>query len=238
MEERLQKLLSAHGVGSRRAMEQYILDGRVTVNGRTALLGEKADPERDVIAVDGVVLSRPPELTYLMLNKPAGCVTTLSDDRGRKTVADLVAGCAVRVWPVGRLDYDSEGLLLMTNDGALTHSLIHPSREVEKEYRAEVTGDAESALPVLNGPMELDGTPLAPAKAALLERVGKRSVLSIVIHEGKYRQVRRMCAAAGLTVVRLCRIREGGLHLDPDLAAGQWRFLTESEIASLRKLHD
>ena len=234
MEERLQKILSAHGVGSRRAMEQYILDGRVTVNGRIAQLGQKADPGRDTIAVDNIPLITKPTPVYLMLHKPRGCVTTLSDEHGRLTVADLVQDCGERVWPVGRLDYDSEGLLIMTNDGTLTQTLIHPSHGVEKEYRAEVIGNAAAVLNALNEPMELDGVLLAPAKVRILEHRGKRTVLSVIIHEGKNRQVRRMCASVGLTVVRLCRVREGNLHLDLTLAPGQWRNLTESEIAFLQ----
>lgn len=235
MEERLQKILSAYGIGSRRAAEQWIQAGRVTVNGRTAALGEKADPERDKICLDGAPVNRKPEAVYLMLNKPQGCVTTLSDERGRKTVAELVTGCGERVWPVGRLDYDSEGLLLLTNDGDLTHKLTHPGREVEKEYHVEVTGDAEAALPVLRGKMELDGVPLAPARVTLLGADGKRTRLSIVIHEGKNRQVRRMCAMAGLSVVRLRRVREGGLLLDSALRLGQWRFLTKEEVEILQE---
>ena len=236
MEERLQKILSAYGVGSRRAMEQYIKEGRVAVNGVTAKLGEKADSERDCITVDGVVLTESPKPVYIMLNKPQGYVTTLSDDRGRATVAELVVGCGVRVWPVGRLDYDSEGLLLLTNDGDLTHRLTHPGHEVEKEYRVEATGDLKKGLPILCSPMELDGMPLLPALIRDLGEDGKRHILSITIREGKNRQVRRMCAAAGLTVVRLCRIREGNLHLDKALAPGAWRHLSEAEIANLRDL--
>lgn len=235
MEERLQKILSAYGVCSRRTAEQWITAGRVTVNGRTAALGEKADPERDEICLDGTPVNRRPEAVYLMLNKPRGCVTTLSDERGRKTVVELVTGCGERVWPVGRLDYDSEGLLLLTNDGDLTHKLTHPGREVEKEYHVEVTGDAEAALPVLRGKMELDGMPLSPARVTLLGAEGKRTRLSIVIHEGKNRQVRRMCAMAGLTVVRLRRVREGGLLLDGTLPPGQWRFLTKAEVEILQE---
>lgn len=229
MEERLQKLLSARGVLSRRAAEQAIREGRVTVNGAAAQLGQKADPDRDEIAVDGVRLNEPPEeRVYLMLNKPRGYVTTLSDEQGRKTAAELVADCGRRVWPVGRLDLNSEGLLLFTDDGALTHRLLHPSHEVEKEYHVWVTGDAAAALPLLRRPMTLDGVRLRPARVRLLSRGESAARLSIVIHEGKYRQVRRMCAQAGLTVVRLRRVREGELTLG-DLKSGQWRYLTEEE---------
>ena len=147
MEERLQKLLSAAGVCSRRRAEAYIQEGRVTVNGRTAELGDKADPDRDRVEVDGAVLSAPAGHTYLLLNKPRGYVTTLSDEKGRRTVAQLTADCPARVWPVGRLDMDSEGLLLLTDDGALTQRLTHPSHQVEKEYRVWVSGDIGRALP-------------------------------------------------------------------------------------------
>ncbi len=228
MEERLQKLLSAAGVCSRRAAEEYIRLGRVTVNGAAAALGDKADPDRDLVAVDGVPLPRRAETVWLMLNKPRGYVTTLSDEKGRRTAAELVAGCGVRVWPVGRLDMDSEGLLLFTNDGPGTDALLHPRHEVEKEYRVTVEGDVKAALPILSGPLELDGVPLATAQ---VKQLGPDE-LSVVIHEGKNRQVRRMCALAGLTVKRLRRVREGSLTLG-DLPVGKWRYLTQQEAAEL-----
>lgn len=233
MEERLQKLLSACGVTSRRAAEGYIEAGRVTVNGTAARVGDKADLDRDRVEVDGVPLRPGGAHTYLLLNKPRGYVTTLSDEKGRKTVADLVSGCGARVWPVGRLDLDSEGLLLMTDDGDLTQRLLHPSHEVEKEYLVSVAGDVDGALPVLTGPLSLDGAPLAPAKAGVLSRDGEgRARLSVVIHEGRNRQVRRMCALAGLEVKRLKRVREGNMTLG-DLPAGRWRRLTAAEVALL-----
>ncbi|WP_251446463.1 pseudouridine synthase [Vermiculatibacterium agrestimuris] len=232
MEERLQKLLSAAGVCSRRSAERYITEGRVKVNGVPAQLGMKADPERDEITVDGTALPQTEKRVWLMLNKPAGRVTTLSDEKGRKTAAELVADCGVRVWPVGRLDIDSEGLLLFTNDGEGTHHLLHPGHEVEKEYHVIVEGDASAALPILNGPMELDGELLAPAKVSLLDQRSASARLSVIIHQGKNRQVRRMCAAAGLTVKRLRRVREGTLHLG-ELPAGKWRWLTGEEVSQL-----
>lgn len=228
MEERLQKILSTAGLCSRRRGEEYLLQGRVTVNGRPAGLGDKADPERDTVELDGVAVVRPAAFTYLMLHKPRGYITSLSDEKGRPTVAELVKDCPARVWPVGRLDWDSEGLLLFTNDGALTQKLIHPSHEVEKEYIVTVKGDVDSALPILEGPMELDGVPLSPARVKVLG--GNR--LSIVIHQGKNRQVRRMCALAGLEVLRLKRVREGPLLLG-DLPRGQWRPLGDAEVAAL-----
>lgn len=235
MEERLQKLLSACGVGSRRAMEEWITAGRVTVNGQVAHLGDKADLDRDEIAVDGVLLRPEGERVYLMLHKPRGYVTTLSDERGRKTVSQLVADCGRRVWPVGRLDLDSEGLLLMTDDGELTQRMIHPSHQVEKEYLVWVVGDVNKGLPILSGPMELDGDLLAPAQVKRGRASGGVTQLSITIHQGKNRQVRRMCAKAGLTVMRLKRIREGTLLLDRNLRPGQWRLLTRDEVALLCK---
>jgi len=235
MEERLQKLLSACGVGSRRAMEDWITAGRITVNGEVAHLGDKADLDRDEIAVDGVPLRPEGDRLYLMLHKPRGYVTTLSDERGRKTVAQLVDHCGRRVWPVGRLDLDSEGLLLMTDDGELTQRLIHPSHGVEKEYLVWVVGDVNKGLPILSGPMELDGEPLAPAQVKRGRASGGVTQLSVTIHQGKNRQVRRMCAKAGLTVIRLKRIREGRLQLDRTLRPGQWRLLTREEVTLLRQ---
>ena len=231
MEERLQKLLSAAGVCSRRRAEDYIEAGRVTVTGRVAGLGDKADLSRDTVALDGVELGPVPEPVYLMLNKPRGFVSTLSDEQGRRTAPGLVAGCGVRVWPVGRLDLDSEGLLLFTNDGALTHKLLHPSHEVDKQYLVLVTGDIDAALPLLSGPMELDEVALAPAQ---VDRLGP-NLLSVIIHEGRNRQVRRMCAQAGLTVKALRRVREGNIQLG-GLKLGTWRFLTEEEVEQLRRI--
>lgn len=228
MEERLQKLISAAGICSRRKAEELLNEGRVTVNGRAASLGEKADLEKDTILVDGMPLSRPSSHTYIMLHKPRGFVTTLSDEKGRKTVAQLVADSPVRVWPVGRLDMDSEGLLLLTDDGELTHRLTHPSHKIEKEYHVRVTGDVAAALPKLSVPMTVDGELMT---ADRVERTGEHT-LTIVIHQGKNRQVRRMCAAAGLTVTRLIRVREGELLLG-DLKRGCWRELTGDEVKRL-----
>lgn len=232
MEERLQKLLSAAGVCSRRTAEEYIAAGRVTVNGRVARIGEKADPEKDAVLVDGKPLGQGEERIWLMLHKPRGYVTTLSDERGRRTAAELVADCGVRVWPVGRLDLNSEGLLLFTNDGEGTNRLLHPSHEVEKEYHVTVAGDVAAALPILSGPLELDGQSLAPAEVRLINSTPEGGVLSVVIHEGKNRQVRRMCALAGLEVRRLVRVREGSLALGT-LPSGKWRFLTTKETEDL-----
>ena len=233
MKERLQKLLSAAGVCSRRAAEGYITAGRVTVNGENALLGQQADPETDDIRVDGVPLGREPEAVYLMLNKPRGYVTTVSDEQGRKTVMDLLTGVSTRVYPVGRLDRDSEGLLLLTNDGALTHRL-HPSHEVSKEYRVTVSGPVEHAAERLSRIRDVVGLPIRPAEVRELSRKGNRAELSVTIHEGRNRQIRRMCAQCGLEVLRLQRVREHCLELGT-LPLGQWRYLTAEEIAGLEE---
>ena len=229
MEERLQKLLSAAGVCSRRRAEEYIQEGRVTINGKTAQLGDRADPTRDRVEVDGTALPAPADYTYLILNKPRGYVTTMSDEKGRRTAAELVTDCPARVWPVGRLDMDSEGLLLFTDDGALTHRLTHPSHKVEKEYRVWVRGDMDRALPILSAPVVDGGETLI---ADRVERTGKNTLI-VVIHQGKNRQVRRMCAAAGLKVERLQRVREGEVRLGR-LKIGTWRPLTSEEICVLQ----
>lgn len=233
MKERLQKILSAAGVCSRRAAEGYLTAGRITVNGETAQLGQQADPETDDIRVDGVPLGREPETVYLMLNKPRGYVTTVSDEQGRKTVMDLLTGIHTRIYPVGRLDRDSEGLLLLTNDGALTQRLLHPSHEVSKEYHVTVSGPVEHAAENLRRIRDVAGMAIRPAEVQMLRREGNRAELRIVIHEGRNRQIRRMCARCGLEVLRLQRVREHCLELGT-LPLGQWRYLTAAEIAALK----
>ena len=236
MAERLQKLISMAGLTSRRKAEEWIQAGRVTVNGQTAGLGDQADPQRDDIRVDGIPLGQKSAHTYLMLNKPRGYVTTLSDEKGRKDVTQLVSGCGVRVWPVGRLDMDSEGLLLLTDDGAMTERLTHPRHGVDKEYMVWVTGDAEQAIPILRRPMLLDGgEQVDGAQVRLGPEKDGVTRLNVVIRQGKNRQVRRMCAGAGLKVLRLKRVREGGLCLDRGLAPGRWRLLTEEELKQLKQ---
>lgn len=233
MKERLQKILSAAGVCSRRAAEGYLTVGRITVNGELAQLGQQADPETDDIRVDGVPLGREPETVYLMLNKPRGYVTTVSDEQGRKTVMDLLTGIHTRIYPVGRLDRDSEGLLLLTNDGALTQRLLHPSHEVSKEYHVTVSGPVEHAAENLRRIRDVAGMAIRPAEVQMLRREGNRAELRIVIHEGRNRQIRRMCARCGLEVLRLQRVREHCLELGT-LPLGQWRYLTAAEIAALK----
>ena len=231
---RIQKLRSDHGILSRRKTEEYIRAGRITVNGRPADPGHPVTPA-DVIAIDGqrVRLQEKKELLYLMLHKPRGYVTTTSDELGRRCVTQLVEGLDTRVYPVGRLDRDSEGLLLMTNDGDFAQRLAHPSHGLEKEYRVTVSGRLEGCRERLAALSALeDGTPIAPARVAVLARRGGRWVLSVVICQGLNRQVRRMCALAGLEVARLVRVREGPLELG-SLPGGRWRRLTEEELAAV-----
>lgn len=233
MEERLQKLLSAAGLCSRRRAEAYLRAGRVTVNGVPAALGDRADPDRDTVALDGRPVDFSRERVYVMLHKPRGYVTTLSDERGRPTAAALVSGCGTRVYPVGRLDMASEGLLLLTNDGAFAQRLAHPSHGMEKEYLVAVSGELDGCDRRLAALRRLeDGSPIVPARVAVASRGEGRWTLSVVICQGLNRQVRRMCALCGLTVHRLRRVREGPLALG-DLPAGKWRHLTEDEVRAL-----
>ena len=233
MKERLQKILSGRGVASRRSAEEMIAAGRVCINGRIASLGESADPEVDEILLDGKPLPAQQEYQYIMLHKPRGYVTTMSDEKGRPTVAQLVADCGCRVYPVGRLDYDSEGLLLLTNDGEFANRLMHPSHEVKKTYDVWVTGFHQAATALLARPITLDGTPIRrPAVQLLWEDAGKAKY-RVTIHEGRNRQVRRMCEAAGMKVTRLCRICVGNVQLG-DLPKGKWRYLTDAEHAGLK----
>ncbi len=229
MAERLQKLLAAAGLCSRRMAEEWISAGRVCVNGVPALLGDRADPETDTITVDDQPLPTDTRRVYLMLNKPRGYVTTLSDEYGRHTAAELVSGCGARVYPVGRLDRDSEGLLLFTNDGDFAHRLLHPSHQVDKVYLVTVRGDIRGAAERLMAITELDGEPIAPAQARELSRREGQALLRVTIHQGKNRQIRRMCAGLGLHVEKLQRVEEDGLRLD-DLPIGKWRYLTAQEI--------
>ena len=235
MRERLQKILSARGLASRRQAEEMIRQGQVTVNGVPASLGDTADPETDQILVEGKALPGENPHVYILLNKPRGFVTTLSDEMGRKSVSQLVADCGTRVYPVGRLDMDSEGLLILTNDGDFANHMMHPGGEVEKVYRVAVKGYVPGAEERLKKPITLDGYTIRPPKVKLLKAEGDRAQLLVTIHEGRNRQVRRMCQAAEMTVMRLTRIREGSLSLG-DLPKGRWRELTKEEVQKLKSL--
>ncbi len=234
MKERLQKILSQRGVASRRRAEELISSGQVTVNGEIALLGCRADPDVDEIKVSDRNLPGRSNLVYIMLNKPRGVVTTLSDEKGRPNAAQLVADCGVRVWPIGRLDMDSEGLLLFTNDGEFSQMVAHPKTEVEKCYHVWVNGYTPEKEKLLCRRVELDGYKIAVPGIRCLKTDGDRAKLSVTIHEGRNRQVRRMCAMAGLNVHRLMRVSEGSIHMDK-LPVGTWRYLTENEILSLKR---
>ena len=233
MPERLQKILSARGVASRRKAEEMILSGRVTVDGAVAALGDCADPDNNVILVDGQPLPAREKHVYIMLNKPRGYVTTLSDEKGRPNAAQLVADCGLRVYPVGRLDMDSEGLLLFTNDGDFANELMHPKHEVNKTYLVWVTGYVPGGEVRLSRPITLDGYTIKPPKVILQKAEGSKAMLQVTIHEGRNRQIRRMCEAAGMTVTRLRRIREGAVALG-DLPPGKWRCLTPEEVQKLK----
>jgi 23S rRNA pseudouridine2605 synthase len=233
MMERLQKILAARGLCSRRKAEELISAGRVMVNGQVARLGQSADPDQDLIELDGKVIPSGDGYVYIMLHKPRGFVTTLSDEKGRPNVTQLV-DCGKRVYPIGRLDMDSEGLLLLTNDGEFANHLMHPKAEVDKTYEVWVTHFAPGGEKRLEKPIIIDGYTIKPPKVKLLFAQDDKARLHITIHEGRNRQVRRMCQAAGMHVTRLRRIAEGTVWLG-DLKKGAWRYLTQSEIDHLKK---
>ena len=236
MIERLQKILAQAGIASRRAAEELIISGRVAVNGRVVTeLGTKADQETDVITLDGKVVEAEKRRVYVLLNKPAGYVTTLSDPQGRPIVSELLKAIPERLFPVGRLDYNTEGLLLLTNDGALANRLMHPRHEVEKEYHVRVRGAVTpEQLASLSRGVRIEDGMTAPARVSVMKTSDNNTWISIAIHEGRYRQVRRMCAAVGLTVVRLKRARYGFLELGA-LRPGEYRFLSNEEIKALNQ---
>lgn len=230
---RLQKHLSECGIASRRKAEELIDAGKVRVNGRIARLSDKVDPKRDKVTVNGKNVIAVTNKVYIMLHKPRGFVTTMSDEFGRKSVADLVKDVGVKVFPVGRLDRDSEGLLLMTNDGEMANTLTHPSSLVNKTYRVTVAGEAdtESVEKLCNG-IELDGRKTLPCDVFVIERKPDRTVLNFIIHEGRNRQIRRMCEAVGLEVLRLKRTEIAGVKLGM-LPPGSWRELNAREMQRL-----
>jgi 23S rRNA pseudouridine2605 synthase len=230
--QRLQKVLAAAGVASRRACEELIAAGRVTVNGEVAELGSRCDPTADVVELDGERVNVDPDRVYVMLNKPRGVVTTADDPQGRPTVVDLVE-LPQRLYPVGRLDQDTEGLLLLTNDGELTHRLLHPSYEVERTYVALVPGPVrKKALAQLREGVELDDGLARARRARVLGEERGKALVELVLTEGRNREVRRMLGALGLTVERLARVAYGGVELG-ELRQGNWRFLTQAEVGAL-----
>ncbi len=233
MEERIQKIIAASGVCSRRKAEELITSGKVRVNGERANLGDKADAENDVIEVSGRVISGGARY-YIILNKPRGYITSLEDDRDRKTVNELV-DVGTRIHPVGRLDYNSEGLLIMTNDGALTYRLTHPSHEIPKGYIVTVRGKLEEAITTLKSSIEIDGRMTRPADVNVVREDSDGGLLHITLREGRNRQIRRMCEAANLKVLRLKRVSLGDLTLNK-LPVGRWRHLTEREVKYLKSL--
>jgi 23S rRNA pseudouridine2605 synthase len=231
-EQRLQKVMAAAGVASRRASEELIAAGRVTVNGEVAVLGSRCDPTTDRVEVDGERINVDPDRVYVLLNKPRGVVTTADDPHGRQTVVDLV-DLPQRLYPIGRLDQDTEGLLLLTNDGELTHQLLHPSFEVERVYVALVPGPVRKrTLAQLREGVELDDGMARVKRIRVLEEERSKALLEIVMTEGRKREVRRLLGAVGLSVERLARVAFGGVELG-ELGQGNWRFLTQREVGAL-----
>ena len=234
--ERIQKILSAWGVTSRRKAEEMIAAGRVTVNGRKASLGDSAYPEKDLLTLDGERIHPPGEKYYLALHKPRGYVTTLSDEKNRRCVAELIADLDTRVYPVGRLDKDSEGLLLLTNDGNFANKVAHPGGQVTKTYRVTVRPTVtEDQLALMEIGIEIDGMMTAPARVRVLAHEPGRVVLEMVLSEGRNREIRKMCEALGLEVARLKRIAIGPVRLGM-LQPGKYRELTKEELKALTAL--
>lgn len=235
MEERLQKIIAEMGIASRRKAEELIVEGRVTVNGKVALIGMKADPLKDHIKVDGRLLASAEKKVYFILNKPRGVMTSLGDPQGRPTVLDFLRDIKQRVFPVGRLDYDSEGLLLLTNDGELAHAILHPSKKIPKTYLVKVKGVLEEEdLERLRTGIRLDRGLTAPAKVKPMRKTENNSWLEMTIHEGKKRQIRRMLEKVGHPVMRLMRIRIDGIEMGR-LEPGKHRRLTLQELARIKR---
>ena len=233
---RIQKVLSDNGILSRRKAEEAILQKRVTVNGHLCQIGQKVNPRKDIIAIDGknIALQKKKKNVYIMLNKPRGYVTTTHDEKGRRCVADLVAEAPARVYPVGRLDLVSEGMLLFTNDGEFANAIMHPRNHIAKTYRVTVRPEPkEEQLITLSTGVEIEGKKTLPAAVHVLTREGGKSAVQITIYEGRNRQIRKMCEAVGLEVARLRRTSIGPLKLGM-LAPGEWRELSASELAAIR----
>lgn len=234
MEERIQKLIAASGFCSRRHAEELLRDCRVTVNGKTAILGQCADRDADTICIDGNPIHFSQSNIYIMLNKPRGFVTTAHDEKGRKNVLDLIP-LSERIYPVGRLDMYSEGLLLITNDGELTNALIHPAHQIDKTYLVTVHDCTPEKIDGMRQPMLIDGYRISPAEVLFISSKEDKTVLKITIHEGRNRQIRKMAAQCGLKISRLIRVQEGGLNLG-SLKTGKWRYLNDEEIAQLKNI--
>jgi len=234
MKERIQKILAKMGIASRRKAEEMIEEGRVIVNGKVARLGEKADPAVDHIKVDGKLLTKPEPKVYFIFNKPKGVVTSLYDPEGRPTIKDFLKGIRQRVYPVGRLDYDSEGLLILTNDGELAHSILHPSKEIQKTYMVKVKGKIdEDSIEKLRKGVKIEGGITAPAKVIKISETEENSWIEITIHEGRKRQIRRMLLKVGHPVLKLKRIKIANLKLG-SLKSGEIRRITPEELKKLR----
>jgi 23S rRNA pseudouridine2605 synthase len=235
MEQRLQKIIADMGITSRRKAEEMIGEGRVTVNGKTAVIGMKADLLRDHIKVDGKLLVSPEKKVYYIFNKPRGVVTSLSDPEGRPTVNDFLRGIRQRVFPVGRLDYDSEGLLLLTNDGEFTHAVLHPSKKVPKTYLVKIKGVLEDEdIAKLRTGIRLDRSVTAPAKVKRLKKTENNSWIEMTIYEGKKRQIRRMLEKVGHPVIRLIRVRINGLEMG-SLQPGSYRRIAPAEMKKIEE---
>ena len=228
---RIQKFFSDCGIMSRRAAEEEIASGRIKINGQIAKLGDKIDPVLDTIEYNGTIIrpNQSEHKTYIMLNKPRGYLSSVTDDRGRKCVTDLVSNLKTRVYPVGRLDMDSEGLLLLTDDGELTFKLTHPKHEFPKIYNVTLFGEiSDEQLQLLHNPIEINGRKTAPIGLKIITRHNNKTIIEITLHEGRNRQIRRMCEAADLKLTRLFRVAIGDLKLD--VPTGKWRFLTCAEV--------
>ncbi len=233
---RIQKFISDCGVMSRRKAEEEILNGKISVNGKKAVIGQKVSPTDDIVTYMGKIVERNDKKVYLMLNKPRGYVATLSDEKDRRCVADLVKDVNCRVYPIGRLDYNSEGVLLFTNDGEIANRLIHPKANVEKVYMVRIKGHIEDwQLEKLNGSMVIDGYHLKPVKVTVEDSSGENEVLRFVLHEGRNRQIRKMCEQVNLFITRLKRVSIGKIYLG-GLPSGKWRLLTKGEVDYLKSL--
>ncbi len=232
---RLQKYMADCGIASRRKSEELIAAGKVRVNGNVAKIGDKVDPKRDQVTVDGRKVRRDNELRYIMLHKPRGFISTMSDERDRKCVAKLVADVGTRVYPVGRLDKDSEGLLLFTNDGEFANNMTHPSKHVSKNYRVTIRPEiSDEQIALMMSGMMIDGKKTLPADVKVLQKYPDRTVLEVTLCEGRNRQIRKMCEALDLEVARLKRTSIGSVRLGM-LQQGKWRDLTPQEVASLKR---